>query len=91
LPKTIEIDALILTERLKSGVDKGVHLRITSSERYKRKCNPTLLSAHVQRDDMLGVEIERVSQVKLHVYGAGKVWGPTVASGNLRGPLWASS
>ena len=36
--------------------------------------NPALRCARVQRDDVLRVEIERVWQANLQVYGADKVW-----------------
>lgn len=36
--------------------------------------NPALRCARVQRDDVLGVEIERVWQANLQVDGADKVW-----------------
>jgi transposase InsO family protein len=36
--------------------------------------NPTLRCARVQRDDVLSVEIERVWQANLQVYGVDKVW-----------------
>ncbi|WP_312147522.1 IS3 family transposase [Stutzerimonas kunmingensis] len=47
--------------------------------------NPALRCARVQRDDVLSVDIERVWQANLQVYGADKVWrqlrreGTTVA------------
>ncbi|THC38069.1 MULTISPECIES: IS3 family transposase [unclassified Massilia] len=36
--------------------------------------NPSLRCARVQRDDVLSVDIERVWQANLQVYGADKVW-----------------
>ncbi|SFD86798.1 Integrase core domain-containing protein [Massilia yuzhufengensis] len=36
--------------------------------------NPALRCARVQRDDVLSVDIERVWQANLQVYGADKVW-----------------
>ena len=36
--------------------------------------NPELRCARVQRDDMLSVDIERVWQANMQVYGADKVW-----------------
>ncbi|WP_208279910.1 IS3 family transposase [Massilia oculi] len=39
-----------------------------------RTRNPTLQCARVQRDEVLSVEIERVWQANLQVYGADKVW-----------------
>lgn len=36
--------------------------------------NPELRCARVQRDDVLSVDIERVWQANLQVYGADKVW-----------------
>jgi putative transposase len=36
--------------------------------------NPALRSARTQRDDVLSIEIERVGQANLQVYGADKVW-----------------
>lgn len=39
-----------------------------------RQRNPSLRGARVQRDDVLSVDIERVWQANLQVYGADKVW-----------------
>jgi putative transposase len=39
-----------------------------------RKLDPALQSARTQRDEVLSVEIERVWQANLQVYGADKVW-----------------
>ena len=39
-----------------------------------QQCNPALRCARVQRDDVLSVDIERVWQANLQVYGADKVW-----------------
>lgn len=36
--------------------------------------NPALRCARVQRDDVLSVDIERVWQANMQVYGADKVW-----------------
>jgi hypothetical protein len=36
--------------------------------------NPALRCACIQCDDVLSVEIERVRQANLQVYGADKVW-----------------
>ena len=36
--------------------------------------NPALRSARIQRDDVLSVDIERVCQANLQVYGADKLW-----------------
>ncbi|WP_141839230.1 IS3 family transposase [Herbaspirillum sp. SJZ107] len=39
-----------------------------------RQRNPALRCARVQRDDVLSVDIERVWQANMQVYGADKVW-----------------
>jgi len=54
--------------------------------------NPALRCARVQRVDVLSVEIERVWQTNLQVYGADKVWrqlrreGTGVGGEGLTGP-----
>jgi hypothetical protein len=39
-----------------------------------QQCNPALRCAHIQRDDVLSIDIERVWQANLQVYRADKVW-----------------
>lgn len=43
--------------------------------------NPVLRCARVQRDDVLSVDIERVWQANLQVYGADKVWRQLLREG----------
>ena len=44
--------------------------------------NPALRCARFQRDDVLSVDIERVWQVNMQVYGADKVWRQMRCEGN---------